>query len=138
MKKLFPNETIFETKYWKVQQDREIAIPGFFIAGLKREIRSLEEITDPEAKELGVMLRTVRKAMTSVLGIKTVYFFQQEDTKYGFHIWMLPYYPWMKRFGKGPNIFEKVWDYAHKNFDIPKKIRETKDAARKVKGYLQN
>ncbi len=96
---LFPNEIILETENFIVAQDWEVPIVGFFILSTKRKIRSISELTPDEALEFGPLLVKVRKAMQEVLGIDTVYVFQNEDTAHGFHVWLFPRHQWMEQFG---------------------------------------
>lgn len=135
-KKLFPNEIVLESNHWKVTQDWEVAIIGFFIVTPKRKIHSVEDLNDEESIDLINTIRKVRKAMTHALGIKDVYIFHNEDSPYGFHIWMLPWHSWMKKIGRGPGILVPVWKYAKENFTDETSIRKVKEAAAKVRKYI--
>ena len=86
--KIFVDEGIYESKYFTVHQDYEIAIPGFYIVAPKRKMKSLIEFTEEESIEYIGVIRKVRKAMLEALDIKIVYFFQNEDTPWNFHLWM--------------------------------------------------
>jgi diadenosine tetraphosphate (Ap4A) HIT family hydrolase len=96
---LFPNEIILTTDNFIVAQDWEVPIAAFFILSTRRKIRSIAEFTDAEAEEFGLILKKVRRGMREALGITDVYFFQNEDSIHGFHVWMFPRYDWMKDFG---------------------------------------
>ena len=135
--KIFKDEKIYETEYFEVHQDWEIAIPGFYIVVPKRKLKSLLEFTDKEDIDFIRVVKKVRKAMFEVLGIKDVYYFQNEDSPYGFHLWMLPYCSWMKKVtGRGPGILVPVWKYAKNNLNTKKDIEKTKKAAQKMRDYL--
>ncbi|HLC51923.1 MAG TPA: hypothetical protein VJI98_01620 [Candidatus Nanoarchaeia archaeon] len=136
--KLFPNEVVLETKFWKVAQDYEVAIVGFFIISSKRNIHSILDLTDTECIDLIRTMRKVRKAIHSVLKIKDVYIFQNEDSSYGFHIWMLPYHRWMKKFGSGPGILIPAWQYAKDNFKDSFYLKKVRKAIIKVRKYLMD
>ena len=136
IKKLFPNEVILETEHWEASQDWEVAIVGFYIIRPKKRIHSIQDLNDEESTDLINIMRKVRKAMTKVLGVRDVYIFQNEDSPYGFHIWMLPYHDWMKKIGKGPGILVPVWKYAKENFNDEKSIKLVKDAVSKVRRYI--
>ncbi len=136
-KKIFSNEIIFETKHFIVNQDWEIAIPGFFIVAPKKKLKSLMDFNDKELIDFIKTVKKVRESLLKVLKIKDVYLFQNEDTPYGFHLWMLPYYSWMKKISeRGPSLPAKVWKYAKKNMKTEKDIKKTKKAVDKVKKFL--
>lgn len=138
-KVLFPNEAILEGKYFEVHQDRGTPIPGFFILDTKRKIHSVSEFKDDEAEEFITMLTKVRKAMKEVLGIEYVYLFQREDNlEYYFHFWIFPKYEWMiKKCGQRiqPN---EVGKYARENMSNEQTIKQVKEAAKKVRDYLNS
>ena len=97
---LFPNENIITTKLFDVAQDWEVPISGFFIIAPLRKLKSVDQFTDEEAIEFIHLIRKVRKGMRDVLRIEEVYFFQNEDTEHGFHLWIFPLHKWMEKFGK--------------------------------------
>jgi diadenosine tetraphosphate (Ap4A) HIT family hydrolase len=138
MKKVF-DESILDGKYFEVHQDWETPIPGLFILASKRNIRSVGEFIEEEAKEFVSILVKVRKAMKEVLGIKYVYLFQREDNlEYDFHIWIFPKYAWMtEKFGQRIQTRE-VEKYAQENMTNEKTIAEVKLAAKKVREYLNS
>ena len=131
-KKLF-DITIYETDNFEVNQDWEVPIPGFFILSPKNKIKSITEFTDGESHELIDILRKIRNAMRTVLKIKEVSIFQEEKTKFNFHIWILPQYDWMKE-----NSLKEILKYAQKNMKSSKIMKEVKEAAEKVKEYLSS
>ena len=125
---------IYETKYFKVNQDWEIPIPGFFIVASKRKVKSITDLNKPEAQELVAIVRKVRAAMEKVLKIKEVCLLQDESSSH-FHVWLLPRYSWMKKVGL--YSFGSILNYARKNRMDAKNIQNVKEAALKVKKYLR-
>jgi len=85
-KVLFPNENIITTKFFSVNQDWEVPIPGFFIIAPSRNIKSIDQFSKEEIAEFIKLVGNVRKGMRSVLGIEEAYFFQNEDSEHGFHL----------------------------------------------------
>ncbi|MBU1204827.1 MAG: hypothetical protein KKA61_01670 [Nanoarchaeota archaeon] len=83
---LFPNDSVIITRNFEVSQDWKFPITGFFILSPKRKMCSISEFNDDETIEFIMLLREVRKGMKDVLGIEDVYFFQNEDTEYNFHV----------------------------------------------------
>jgi len=132
--KLFPNEIVYESKYFFVKQDLEIAIPGFYIISPKRKVKSIIEFNKNELLEYIKVMQKIRKAMKDVLNIEEVYYFQNEDTPYGFHLWMLPSYSWMKKVAeRGPGLLVPVWKYAKENLGTESNIKKTKESAKRVR-----
>ena len=135
--KIFLDEIIYETKYFIANQDWEIAIPGFYIVSPKRKVSSLIEFTDEEAVDFIKTVKTIRKAMLDVLNIKNVYFFHDDASLYGFHLWMLPNYSWMNKIIKeSQGIILPIWRYAKKNMTTKKNIKKTREAAKKMREYF--
>ncbi|MBN1792779.1 diadenosine tetraphosphate hydrolase [Candidatus Woesearchaeota archaeon] len=136
--KLFPEEKVYESEFFTASQDWEVAIPGFYIVTPKRRVKTILDLSDEETLDFIGTIKQVRKAMLEVLGIKDVYYFQNEDTPLQFHLWMLPYCDWMEGVaGRGPGILLQVWEYAKENLNTPEAIKETKDAARKMREYFE-
>lgn len=135
---LFPDETILETEYFKVGQDWEVPIVGFFILSTKRHIRSVGEFTDDEATEFGQVITKVRKAMSDVLSIDDVYLFQNEDTEHGFHLWMFPRHEWMEQFGRKVQSVRPIMEYAQKIEATDALMTEVRNACSKMRDYFGN
>jgi hypothetical protein len=90
-----------------------VPIAGFFIISSVQARRSIIDFNDAEIIELVNLQRVVRRGMKEVLGILDVYFFQNEDSSHGFHIWMFPRHDWMdKRFGRKIESVRQIMDYA--------------------------
>lgn len=92
MDMLFEEEVV-DVKYFNIHQDKEVPIPRFFIATAKRKVRSVSDLTNEESDELMYLVRKLRKWMRNVLGIKDIYFFQNEDSEHNFHLWIFPRHP---------------------------------------------
>lgn len=136
-KLLFPNEVILETELFRVAQDWEVPIPGFFIVSAKRGIRSIIDLTDKEAEEFIKVVRHVRQAMKDTLNIKEVYLFQNEDSKHGFHLWMFPRHDWMETFGRKIESVKTIMAYAEENMNNENAINEVKKAVKKMREHEQ-
>lgn len=134
---LFPDETFFSTKYFDVMQDWEVPISGFFIIAPKRKIRSVSELTDNESKDFMNILRKVREGMRTVLKIKDVYLFENEDTSHNlFHLWIFPRCAWMERFGRKIESVRPIINYAKNNLATESVIREVKDSVEKMSKFM--
>ena len=135
--KLFPNDKIIVTQYFDIHQDWITPIPGFFIiASIKGRI-SLDEFDDEEANEFFALVRKLRKGMRDILGIKVVYFFQDESTHHGlFHLWIFPRYEWMGKFGQKIESVRPIIDYAKENMINENISLEVKDMVKKMADYM--
>jgi diadenosine tetraphosphate (Ap4A) HIT family hydrolase len=135
---LFPKETIITTKSFRVEQDWEIPIPGFFIIAPLRKMRSISEFTDKEAGEFVNLIRKVRGGMRDILKIETVYLFQNEDTGSGFHLWMFPRHEWMERFGRKIESVRPIMNYAKESMLNDEVFEEVRDYVKKMRKYMSD
>ncbi|MDO8482559.1 MAG: diadenosine tetraphosphate hydrolase [bacterium] len=137
MKILFPSDQIIETEHFNVGQDWETPIEGFFIIGANdKSKRSFADFSEGELHEFVDILRKVRLAMDTVLGIKDVYIFQNEDTEQGFHVWMFPRHDWMQKFGRKIESVRPIMKAALAERSIEPYLTEVKEAAKKVQAFL--
>ena len=137
MKKLFEKEIILKTKNFIVSQDWEVAIPGFYIIAPKKKKKTILDFSKKEQLEYIKTVHKVREAMKKVLKINKVFFFQNEETPYRFHLWMLPHYPWMKKVTNGlEGEIILIWVYAKKHMNTEENIQKTREAVTKMRKYL--
>jgi len=135
---LFPNETIITTKHFDIHQDREVPIAGFFIIAPIRKLKSIDEFADKEAVEFINLIRKVRKGMRDILKIEEVYFFQNEDTTHGFHIWIFPRHKWMEKFWRKIQSVKPIIDYAKENMVSDDVLKEVKEYVKKMREYMSD
>lgn len=128
-KNLFPNEKIIVTDNFDVHQDWEIPIPGFLIIACRRKIKSIMEFNDAEQEEFLPLLIKCRQALKDVLQVNDVYLFEAEDTRHElFHLWIIPRYPWMDKFGKRIESVRPIVQYAQENMADEETIKKVKQA----------
>ena len=135
---LFPNENIITAKYFDVHQDWEVPISGFFIVAPLRKLKSIDEFTDEEAIEFINLIRKVRKGMRNVLKIEEVYFFQNEDTEHGFHLWIFPRHKWMEKFGRKIQSVRPIMNHAKENMLSDDVFNEVKEYVKKMKEFMSD
>ena len=135
---LFPNENIITTDLFKVNQDWEVPIPGFFIIAPLRKLKSIDEFTDEEANEFINLIRKVRKGMRDILKIEEVYFFQNEDSKHGFHLWIFPRHKWMEKFGEKIESVKPIMNYAKENMLNDDVFKEVRENVKKMKEFMSD
>lgn len=137
MEYLFPQDILAQSRFFEVNQDWEVPIEGFMIiAPLVRGKKSLDDFTNEERIDYVQFVSRVRSAMRSALGIAEVYFFQNEDSAYGFHLWMFPRHPWMERFGRKIQSVRPVMEHAKEHMADEKTIAAVKAAAEKIRTAL--
>lgn len=133
---LFPDDVVIETKLFKIGQDWEIPIPGFFSIATVRKIDSFDEFTDEECEEFIFLLRKLRKGMREILGVENVYFFQNEDTNSWFHLWVFPRLNWMKKFGTKIESVRPIMNYSLENMQNEKVFEEVRKYVKIMKEYM--
>ncbi len=135
---LFPNENIITTDLFNVNQDWEVPIPGFFIIAPLRKLKSVDEFTDEEANEFINLIRKVRKGMRDILKIEEVYFFQNEDSEHGFHLWIFPRHKWMEKFGRKIQSVRPIMNYAKENMLSDDVFEEVREYVNKMKEFMSD
>ncbi len=131
-----PGGSIASTEHFDVHQDLEIPIPGFMILVSNRHIQSIDEFTDDESNELMGLLVKVRKGMRHALGVQAVTIIQEENSSDHFHIWLFPWYDWMKNFGYRLQAVREIMEYARSNHKTPEKIEEVNRSIVQLKDYF--
>lgn len=134
---LFPNEKIIVTEFFDAHQDWLLPIPGFFIIEPLRKVRSIAELNDDEAIDFINLIRKIRLAMKDILGIKDVYLFQNEDSQYGFHLWMFPRHQWMEQFGRKIESVRSIMNYARDNMANEEIFQQVRESAAKMRDYMK-
>ncbi len=83
-------DCIQRTQFWDVVHSYNSALPGWLVVVARRHIEAVDEMTEEEAIELGMLVRRVSLALRQVTGcIKTyvIQFAEHEDHRHvHFHI----------------------------------------------------
>lgn len=135
---LFPDEVIIMTEFFRVGQDWEVPIPGFFIIAPTREMTSVTDFTDEEAIEFIRLVRSIRQGMRDILGIQEVYLFQNEDTDGGFHLWMFPRLEWMDSMGRKIESVRPIMNYAKEHMIQESVFTEVRKYVADMKEYMSS
>lgn len=69
-------DSIHRTQYWDVVHSYNTALPGWLVLVARRHIEAIDELTDEEAAELGVLLRRVSLALKEITGCLKTYVIQ--------------------------------------------------------------
>ncbi len=125
---------ILETENFTVGQDWEVPILGFFIIASKdKGKKSILDFSEKELAELIILQKKVRSLMFEELKIEAVYFFQNEDTEHGFHVWCFPRHAWMQNFGNKIQSVRPIMNYAKENMFTPTNLEEIKSVCEKLR-----
>ena len=69
-------DSIHRTLFWDVAHCYETSLPGWLVLVARRHIASLDELTEPEAVELGQLIRNISFALKEVTGCLKTYVLQ--------------------------------------------------------------
>ena len=83
-------DCIYRTPLWDVVHSYDTALPGWLVLVARRHIESLDQLTDPEAVELGQLIHRTSFALKEVTGCVKTYVIQfaekPEHSHVHFHI----------------------------------------------------
>ena len=83
-------DSIYRTRFWDVVHSYNTALPGWLVLVARRHIEAIDELTDEEAIELGVLLMQVSRALKEITGCLKTYVIlfaeQAEHPHAHFHI----------------------------------------------------
>ena len=69
-------DCIHRTPYWDVVHSYNTALPGWLVLVARRHIEAIDELTEEEAAELGILLRRVSLALKEITGCLKTYVIQ--------------------------------------------------------------
>ncbi|MCB0194736.1 MAG: HIT family protein [Anaerolineae bacterium] len=69
-------DNIYRTHHWDIVHSYDTALPGWLVVVARRHIEALDQLSDAEAAELGVLLRDVSAALKEVTGCLKTYVVQ--------------------------------------------------------------
>jgi diadenosine tetraphosphate (Ap4A) HIT family hydrolase len=126
---------LYEDDYWRIVQDTENPIIGFFVIGSKRHFRTLNEMNKEESRRLLPLILETRRVMEEVLGIKKVTLIQEDGPEtMHFHPWLFPWYPWMDTVeGRETEKIRAIMKYSRETMRTEENIKEINDALDKAK-----
>lgn len=128
---------IYKTENFVLAQDAEVPLKGFLIIQSKKHTNTIIDFNKKEQNELIELIYKTRIALKELNICKEVTIVQEERSKH-FHIWLFPYYDWMKeRFGKGIKYLRDINDYVIKNV-TEKDKEEVLKTIKKLKKYLND
>lgn len=79
-------DSIFRTSLWDVAHCYETALPAWLVLVARRHIASLDELTDPEAVELGRLIHDISSVLKEVTGCTKTYVLQFAESPEHQHV----------------------------------------------------
>jgi len=79
-------DSIYRTPFWDVVHCYETSLPGWLVLVARRHIVSLDELSEPEAIELGKLIRNVSFALKEITGCLKTYVLQFADAPQHQHV----------------------------------------------------
>ena len=100
-------DDIYRTAHWDLVHSYNTALPGWLVLVARRHIEAIDELTDEEAAELGVLLQRVSATLRQVTGCTKTYVVQfaeaAEHPHVHFHV--IPRMADQPDARRGPGIF---------------------------------
>lgn len=129
---------IYESSNFNVHQDVAYPIRGLVIIASKRHFYCMDELTNEEQLEYISLIHKIRKEQRDRLGIDKVYYFYNEDTTHHFHLWMVPRYEWMKKFGNSVESLRPVLLHAREHMNTEDNMKIVIEGIHQLKAGLKD
>lgn len=69
-------DSIYRTEFWDLAHSFNTSLPGWLVLVARRHIEAIDELTNEEAAELGILLRRTSAALREVTGCVKTYVIQ--------------------------------------------------------------
>ena len=79
-------DCIYRSPHWDVAHCYETSLLGWLVLIVRRHIASLDELTDPEAIELGRLIRNTSSALKEITGCEKTYVLQFAESPQHQHV----------------------------------------------------
>jgi diadenosine tetraphosphate (Ap4A) HIT family hydrolase len=102
-----PWDCIHRTAHWDVVHSYNTSLPGWLVLVARRHIEAIDELTDAEAVELGVLLRRTSAALREVTGCVKTYVcqFAEQAEHPHVHFHVIPRLADQPDDHRGPRVF---------------------------------
>ncbi|MEJ2747281.1 MAG: HIT family protein [Anaerolineae bacterium] len=100
-------DDIYHTAHWDVAHAYNTALPGWLVLVARRHIEALDELTEAEAIELGLLIRHVSAALKAATGCRKTYVVQFAEAAEHphVHVHIIPRMADQPEDRRGPQIF---------------------------------
>ncbi len=127
---------LYEDDLVTITMDPQIPIVGFTILGVKKHVKSINDFTEDERKNIIDVLNLTIENMKKANICEEVLIIQEERSSH-FHVWIVPIHKWMEKFDKSVTRINEIIDYSYTIFDDNMK-KEYDDAIEKLKKEFNN
>lgn len=121
-----PGEYVYEDGFINVSADPIIPIEGFMIIGIKKHVKSMNDLNEFERNEI---TRITNKTIEIIKKLKIAdeVLVINEERAAHFHVWVVPILEWMEKFNKSVKNINEIINYAKQNNSIEnqKKMMKT-------------
>ena len=111
-----PGGYAYEDSLINISADPQIPIPGFMVLGIKKHIKSINELSKEERYQIMDVLNLTIEKMKECNITREVLIIQEEYARH-FHIWIVPTYEWMEQFDKSVNNIDRIIQYSNEICD---------------------
>ena len=116
-----PGGYVYEDDFINVSADPEIPIPGFVVLGIKKHVRTMNELSKEERyRIIDILNLTIENIKECEIANKVLVI--QEERSRHFHIWIVPIHEWMKEYGESVKNIDKFIEHSKEIFN--EKIKE--------------
>ena len=100
-------DNMYRGQYWDIAHAYNTSLPGWLVLIARRHITAIDELTEDEAVELGLLIRRVSQILKTITGCTKTYVIQfaeaADHPHVHFHI--VPRMPDQPHDRRGPDIF---------------------------------
>lgn len=96
---------ILDAQYYDVAHAANSALPGWTMIVAKRHVSTLDELTEDEAIELGLLIRRVSQALKQAVGCVNTYVMQFSEKQPHVHFHIVPRMAELEEQSRGPKVF---------------------------------
>ena len=111
-----PGGYVYEDSLINISADPQIPIPGFMVLGIKKHIKSINELSKEERYQIMDVLNLTIEKMKECDITREVLIIQEENARH-FHIWIVTIYEWMEQFDKSVNNIDRIIQYSNEICD---------------------
>ena len=116
-----PGGYVYEDDFINVSADPEIPITGFMVLGIKKHVRTMNELSKEERyRIIDILNLTIENIKECEIANKVLVI--QEERSRHFHIWIVPIHEWMKEYGEIFKNIDKIIEHSKEIFN--EKIKE--------------
>jgi len=126
--------SIHRTEYWDVVHSYNTALPGWLVLVIRRHIESLDQMTDGEAKELGMLIRKTSVALKTITGCLKTYVIQFAEAKEHPHV----HFHIIPRMADQPENRKSIFIFGYLGVEEEERVSEEEmdEIGRQVRPFL--